>query len=170
VLVDQHLLRESGEIGKLCHGAAAGQQSGLFVVATTCIRLHAERQAAGQAMLAMTAVGGQTRDHMVTGLDRAHLGSDLFDHTGGLMSQHNRHGMRICSVDEMQVGMTHPDRGRAHQNFARARLRDRDVLDDKRGFGRMEDGSFHPIFLLGCYCLYVGDGDAMVQGSTILNR
>ncbi|MGX1297711.1 hypothetical protein AB7M75_007619 [Bradyrhizobium ottawaense] len=89
---------------------------------------------------------------MVTRLDVSDIGADLLDHAGGLVAEHRGQRMRIEPFHEMQVGVTEPgDRG-ADQDFARARLRQADVLDDERLVDFIEDGGLHralPVAFLG---------------------
>ncbi len=98
VLVDQHLLGKGGEVQELVHGRALGQQARLLALAALGVGLHAQRQVACQAVLAMAAIGRQAGDHMIAGLDRAHFGTHLLDHAGRLMPKHHRHREGIGAV------------------------------------------------------------------------
>ncbi|MCY1219918.1 hypothetical protein D9M72_319120 [compost metagenome] len=144
VLMDQHLLGKGRQVQELVHRPAlAAHQARLLAFAAAGIGLGAQRQVAGQAMLAVAAVGRQAGDHMVAGLDRAHFGADLLDHARGLVAQDRRHRVRIGAVQEMQVRVAHAHGGGAHQHLARAGLADGNVFDHQRGLGLMQDSGFH---------------------------
>ncbi|MNS80900.1 hypothetical protein D3C72_1145970 [compost metagenome] len=144
VFVDQHLLGKGRQVQELVHRAAlACHQARLLALAAARIGLGAQRQVAGQAVLAVAAVGRQTGDDMVAGPDRADLCANLLDHTRGLVAEDSRHRVRVGAIEEMQVRMAHAHGGGAHQHFARAGLADGNIFDHQRGLGLMQDSGFH---------------------------
>ena len=64
-----------------------------------------------------------------------------------LVPQHHRERVGIQPLDEMQVGVAQPGKGRADQHLVRARLVDRDVLDDERLVHFVQNGGFHRALL-----------------------
>ncbi len=80
---------------------------------------------------------------MVAGLHVGDLLADFLDDTGRFVSEDRGRGIRIKSVDEMQVAVAHAAMRRLDENFAILRLVDLDVLDGQRLIGAMEDGGFH---------------------------
>ena len=103
MLVDEHLLREGGEVQELRQrGAVPGETRRLVLVSLRIWRL-AEAEMARQAMLTMAAIGRQARDHMIAGLHRADLRPHGLHDAGALVSQDRRQRVWIGSLDEMQV-------------------------------------------------------------------
>ncbi|MNE36399.1 hypothetical protein D3C80_1302080 [compost metagenome] len=72
VFVHQHLLGVGRQVDELRHGFLHVGQAWLFILATLGLGRNAQRQMAGDTMLAVAAVGRQAGHHMVARLDRAH--------------------------------------------------------------------------------------------------
>jgi hypothetical protein len=68
---------------------------------------------------------------MVARLDRFHCRAHLFDHAGGLVTQHDRHGVAQRPVDDLEIGVTKAGGANADQHI-RGRKRCRaDLLKDE---------------------------------------
>src|SRR5262245_50981490 len=61
------------------------------------------------------------------------------------MTQHARGRMRVEALDEMQVTVAQPGKGRAQQDFAGAGLGQRDFLDRQLLVCGVKNGGFHGV-------------------------
>ena len=64
--------------------------------------------------------------------------ADLLDDAGGLVTENRGRGMRIQSLDEMQIAVAHAGRGGADEDLVILRIIDVDLLDGQRLIGTME--------------------------------
>ncbi|MNX54432.1 hypothetical protein D3C86_851600 [compost metagenome] len=143
VFMHQHLLGKPGQVDELRDRLLHVSQARLFILAALGFRRHAARQMTGHAVVAMATEHGQARDYMIAGLDRAHFGTDLFDHTGRLVAQHQRPRIRKRTIDHVQIRMADTHRFGTDQHFTRARFADAHFFNDQWGSNLMEYGSFH---------------------------
>src|SRR6266478_337840 len=79
----------------------------------------------------------------VARLDVGDLTADLFDYSGGFVTEHRGRRIRIEAVHEMEVAMTDAAGDGLDQDFAILRLVEFDVLDTEGQLGPMENCGFH---------------------------
>ena len=115
----------------------------LVRAAPHCRLIAADRHMAGQAGLAMAAEHRQASNHVVTGLDVPHVGSDGLDDARRFVTQHDRHVMGIGAFDEMKVAVANTGRRRADQHLPWSRLGNVHVLDFERRSNFAEYRRFH---------------------------
>ena len=65
------------------------------------------------------------------------------DHAGGFVPGNGGQGMRIGTVDEMEIGMAEAARGGAYKHLVRAGLGHRQIADFERAARFFQDGCFH---------------------------
>src|SRR5208282_4144761 len=96
------------------------------------------------ALLAIAAEHRQAADDVIAGFHVGHLLADFLDDAGGLVAEHRGRGVRIQTVNEMQVAVAYAARDSFNQDFAVLRLVDFDVFDTEGQVGPVENSGFHP--------------------------
>ena len=108
----------------------------------------AQRGAAGDACLAPTAGRNEREDDVIARRHAFDVGPDLLDDARGLVPEHHRQRPRPRAVDDREIGMADTRRLDPHQQLARLRLVELDLLDAERtrrgvwpiGADPLEDG------------------------------
>jgi hypothetical protein len=100
------------------------------------------------AELALAALGGVKRNHVVAGHERGHAGADLDDDAGPLVAEHHREqDLGVVAREREGIGVAHAGVRDLHQHLAGARRGDVDFDDFKRFAGSEGDGGsgFHGV-------------------------
>jgi hypothetical protein len=80
------------------------------------------------ALFAVAAVERQAYDHVIAGLDGAHVRSDLLDHACRLMPEDGGKRMREVALQDVEVGVAQPAGDDPDEHLARAGFGDLDIL------------------------------------------
>ena len=84
---------------------------------------EAEVGPVGQAVHALPALGGEERDHVVTGRQAGHALAHLLDHARALVSEHRRRvARRVGAARRVHVRVADAAGGEPHQHLSRARV------------------------------------------------
>jgi hypothetical protein len=128
--MDQHRLGEARQVEELPHRRAVlGEALLAFERALHRRLVVAQRQVAGQAVLAGAAVHREARDDVVAGSDVGHLVADGLHHAGRLVAEHDRRHPRVLALHEVQVAVAEPGGGGADEHLPRAGRPDLHLVD-----------------------------------------
>ena len=136
------------QVEELVHRrAGVGQPRRVAGAAPGASLLVAQRQVAGEAVLAVAAVDRQAGDHVVARLHVADLVADRLDDAGRLVAEHGGQRVGVLALHEVQVGVAQPGRGGADQHLARAGRADLHLVDLEAPGHGLEEGSTHDAIL-----------------------
>ena len=118
-------------------GCVVALQAGCPVREIALVLLLADRQAQVRlralAVLALTALRGEQRDHAVAGRDAGDAVADLLDDARALVAEDRRCvSGRVGAGRRVQVGVADPARLEPHEHLTRLRLGELDVRDVER--------------------------------------
>ncbi len=104
------------------HPAAVGETArtvGHHPLALGCAQCDAEVGLAGEAELALPALRGVERDHVVAGGQRRYARADLLHDAGALVAEYGREApLRVLPAHGVGVGVADAGGGEPHQHFA----------------------------------------------------
>jgi hypothetical protein len=108
VLVHEHLLGKRRQAGELPARLASEREPRRLSLAAADADLVTQRWPSREAELTVSAEHGETRDHVVPGLDVRDLVADLLHDAGGLMAEDNGRRCPELPLEEVQIAVAQP--------------------------------------------------------------